>query len=189
MSMAVWANGYEKTSPDGDPEKLPSLKPEEVWIACNNCRARSHNKVYHTEKQCQYLLDLNDVRPTPRESLTDEWSLCEGCLLERLPDRDSDEVWIASNPSTKGAQVYHVDTGCRILRRLNDARVISRESLRGSLNLDKCHVCEGGYYASKKQTGTQLASVLRQEDVTPDNYKQAVREWHRSKSDSETEGE
>jgi len=186
--MTTGQNGYEKLSPNGDPERLPSLKAGEVWIACHNCHTRDDNKVYHTADQCRYLLNLNDVRPVPRDSLTDEWSLCERCLLERLPDRDSDEVWIASNPSSKGATVYHVDTKCRLLRKLKHVRTVSREAMRGSLDLDRCHVCEDGYYKSKKQTGTQLASVLRREDVTPDNYKQAVREWRREKSDAEDGG-
>lgn len=185
--MTTEPSPSEKCAPNGDPEQLPSLKAGEVWIARHNCHARTDNKVFHTEEQCRYLLDLSDVRPAPRDSLTDEWSLCSGCLLERLPDRDSDEVWIASNPSSKGATVYHDDIKCSTLRGLTNVRPVSKDAMRGSLDLDKCHLCEDGYYESKKQSGKQLASVLRSEDVTPDNYKEAVREWRREKSDLEGE--
>jgi hypothetical protein len=61
---------------------------------------------------------------------------------------------------------------------MGPVRVVSRSQLTGTLSdLEECGSCGDGYHESRGKTGSQLSSLLKQEHVTPDNYKQAIREW------------
>lgn len=172
---------HNGVSIDGDPDNLPNRSAGEVFIALAVTSSGGSQKSYHTQTSCQYLLNLDDVRPAPKDSLTDDWDVCSQCIRERLPDRGPDEVWTAMNPSARGATSYHVDAGCSRLQGLDSVRTVGREAMRGSLDLDKCPYCGSDYYNERTKTGTQLSTVLKREDVNPDNYQEAIREWQAAK--------
>jgi len=179
-------NGHEPThQPNGDPSQLPACSSEEVWVGTYSARGGS-GKTFHTERDCQHLQNLAGVQTAPESSLSDGWSVCSQCQRLALPDRDKGEVWIGANQAVRGVTSYHTDASCHRLQEMGPVRVVSRSQLTGTLSdLEECGSCGDGYHESRGKTGSQLSSLLKQEHVTPDNYKQVIAEWRAEHAEDE----
>jgi hypothetical protein len=179
-------NGHEPThQPNGDPSQLPECSSEEVWVGTYSARGGS-GKTFHTERDCQHLQNLAGVQTAPESSLSDGWSVCSQCQRLSLPDREKGEVWIGANQAVRGVTSFHTDASCHRLQEMGPIRVVSRSQLTGTLSdLEKCGSCGDGYHESRGKTGSQLSSLLKQEHVTPDNYKQAIAEWRAEHTEDE----
>jgi len=178
-------NGHEPThQPDGGPSQLPACSSEEVWVGTYRARGGSGN-FFHTKRDCHHLQNLADVQTVPESSLSDGWSICSQCHRLSLPDREKGEVWIRENRG-RGATSYHTDASCHQLQEMGPVRAVSRSQLTGTLSdLEECGSCGDGYHESRAKTGTQLSSLLKQEHVTPDNYKQVIAEWRAEHTEDE----
>jgi hypothetical protein len=157
-------------------ETPPPRDDGEVWVKPYSERGSGKEKAFHTHENCRHLKESENVRAVPRRTLNQGWDICHRCAHLHLPDRSSGEYWIANNASHNGARKYHYDATCYRVQLLNSPKTVP-EIVTDRMGLSECQDCGDDYLDNKGKEGSRLATLLKRDDVTPENYQEKVAEW------------
>jgi|APHM01.1.fsa_nt_gi hypothetical protein len=108
---------------------------------------------------------------------------------ETLPARDDGEVWVKrySERSSGNQKAYHTHKKCPYLKNSETPRTVPRRTLNQAWSICQRCVClqdDGKDYPGHEgKDGPQLASLLEQDDVGPDNYQEKVAEWQANRAE------
>jgi hypothetical protein len=65
---------------------------------------------------------------------------------------------------------------------LNSPKTVSEE-VTARMGLSECQDCGDDYLDNKGKEGSRLVTLLKRDDVTPENYRERISEWQANRGE------